>query len=154
MKDYQALMKEARISFRNADHMIYVTYPLIKDPKLITTIIDNLYYSILKSIEALLRYDYYNKNIDGVPEEWREKIRMFKEHAMKKYGFSDAIIEIFNELHKFMEFRKKSATEFIRKDNLVICDMLYSTKMINFKQIKEYAGRIKPFIQKAEGILG
>jgi len=153
MKVHKILMKEASNKFKTADHMIYVTYPLLNDPKLIIIITDNLYFSLLRSIEAILQYEYHYKRLDNVPQKINETIRVFKDLIIKRYGFSESILKVFDDLHKITEVRKKSPVEFIRKDNFVICDRLYSTKMINLQKIKEYVQEIKPFIKKTQEIL-
>ena len=154
MKEHHILIKKANSKFKVADHMVYVTYPLLNDPKLIIIIADNLYYSLLDSIEAILNYEYYYKRLDNIPQKTNEKIKVFKEDIIKRYGFSAGILNVFDDLHKLMEFRKKGPVEFIRKGNFVICDRLYSTKMINFQKIKEYVQQIKPFIKKVQEVLG
>jgi len=146
-------MKDASMRFRNADHMAYVTYPLINDPKLIVVITENLYHALLNAINALLEYEHYHKRIEFIPESLNEKIKTFRDQISKTYGFPREISVIFEDLHKIIEFKEKSPIEFIRKSNYIICDNAYSTKMINFQKIKGQVIIIKPFIQKVQNIL-
>jgi hypothetical protein len=42
MEEFQELKKEARERLKNADHLITMTYPLVKDNRLLLAAIDNL----------------------------------------------------------------------------------------------------------------
>ena len=57
------LINKANQSFKVADHIAYVTYPLVKDNKLIITVTENLAESLTKAIESLLFYERMYKRI-------------------------------------------------------------------------------------------
>jgi len=153
MEKFQTLLREATQRFANADHVVYVTYPLLNDPKLIIVIIGHLYNSLVRALEALIEYEYYQKRIDYLPRNLKDRIFVFRDSILKRYGFSENIIKILEDLHKIMEFREKSPVEFMRKNTFVICDDNYSTKMINFQKIKKYAIEIKSFIQQMKNVI-
>lgn len=154
MEKYFISMKEANMRFKNADHMVYVTFPLINDPKILIVIAENLYYALLNAIDALLNFEYYHKRLDYLPENLNDKLRTFREVVAKTYRFSRDIAVIFEDLHKLIEFRQKSPIEFIRKSNYILADNVYSTRMISFQKIKEYVVTVKPFMQKVDKVIG
>ena len=153
METFHKLLREASQRFINADHMVYVTYPIINDPRLIIAITGHLYYTLTNAIEALIAYEYYHKKLDFMPRTIKEKLEVFRESLLKYYGFSSNFMNMFNDLNKIMKFREKSPIEFVRKSNFVICDNNYSTKMINFQKIKQYTQETKSFIQKIQTIV-
>ena len=55
---YQELISGANKAVRTADHLVYVTYPLVNDVKLLVTITENLNKALLMAMEALLQYEY------------------------------------------------------------------------------------------------
>ena len=153
MEKYQALIESANLHFKNADHMIFVTYPLINDPKLVITIAEKLYRSILLAINALLNYDYLYKHVSYIPELEQDKVKLFKEDTQKRYNFSKEIFSVIEDLKDLVNFRKRSPIEFVRKNNFVICSSGYTTKTISFTKIKQYGQEIKYFLAKINRIL-
>ncbi len=153
METFHTLMRDAALRLKNADHMVYVTYPLINDPKLIIVIIEHLYHALLNALNALIKYEYHQKRLYYMPQTLTETVRLLRDQLMDDYRFSLHIPAIFDELHRLIEFRKKSPIEFVRKANFVICDTNYSTHMINFQKIKKYDQEIKSFIYHVQEII-
>ena len=153
MERYSMLLKEANKFLANADHMTYTSYPLLNDPKLVVAIAENLHRAIVTAIDAFLHYEYLYKRVDIVPYEQNMKIDLFERHVIRNYKFDDEIIDYVKDLRGLIEFRKKSPLEFVRKDNFVILSENYSSKILNFKKIKEYLNNTKKFMIKVNGIL-
>lgn len=153
MELYRKLLEQANLDFKNADHMVYVTFPVVNDPKLMITIAEKLYHSTIDAITAILNYDYLYKRIGSVPEKDEEKIRVFKEYAIKRYSLDREILVLLAELKSLVEFRKKSPIEFIRKQNFVIANSKFSTKTIDIRKMKYYINDIKQFMEKTNKIL-
>ncbi len=153
MDNYRKLIESANINLKNADHMVYVTYPIVNDPKLIMTIAEKLYNSVMDTITALLEFDYLYKRISYIPEKEEEKIRLFKEFTIKRYSINRELLILIGELKELLDFRKRAPIEFTRKENFVVCSARYSTKTINLRKIKYYVQDIKVFLEKANRIL-
>ncbi len=153
MEKYHTLIESANLHFKNADHMIFITYPLLNDPKLMMTIVEKLYTSVLLAIKAILHYDYLYKNISFVPEKEEEQVKLFKEHTVKQYHLGKEILLAIAELKDLVDFRKKSPIEFVRKNNFIVCSAGYTTKTINFQKIKKYAQEIKYFLMQINNVV-
>ena len=61
-KFLENLEKAKNITF-TADHLIYVTYPLLKDKKLLLKILLETKNAIIYSLNAILQYEYLFKRI-------------------------------------------------------------------------------------------
>ncbi len=153
MEPYLKLLESANLDFKNADHMVFVTYPLVNDPKLIMAIAEKLYNSIMSAITSVLTYDYNYKRVEILPEQDREKVDLFKVDTIKRYNFSREILVVIEELKDLLEFRKKSPVEFVRKENFVVCSSRYNTKTINLQKIKYYVHSIRLFMERMNRIL-
>ena len=153
MDNHRKLIESANLNFKNADHMIYVTYPIVNDPKLVMTIVEKLYSSVMDTITALLTFDYLYKRISYVPEREEDKIRLFKEFTIGRYSLNRELLILIGELKDLLDFRKRAPVEFTRKENFVVCSARYSTKTINIRKIKSYVQDIKTFLEKANRIL-
>ena len=78
MEDFLELLSEANRAFKTADHLTYVTYPLVQETKLLIAIVENLYSALIKSIEAILEYDQLYKRISLLPQDPQSRLEIFK----------------------------------------------------------------------------
>lgn len=153
MEIHSKLLEQANLNLKNADHMLYVTYPLINDPKLTISIIEKLYNIVMDAISAILNYDYLFKRIEYLPEKPGDKLALFKEDTIKRYNLNREILILIQELKEFVDFRKKSPIEIVRKENFIVFNSRYNTKTINIRKIKYYVGDIKLFMNKINKIV-
>ena len=58
MQKFNNFVLEANKKFKLADHIAYVTYPLLKETKLLLTILENTNKSLILALNAYLYYDY------------------------------------------------------------------------------------------------
>ena len=89
MEKFRNLVLEANKALKLADHMLYVTYPLIKDNKLLVCILENIDKSIKKAIDAFIRYDLIYKRIRSDPVLFREKMILFSKLSFRRYDFKE-----------------------------------------------------------------
>lgn len=146
-EEYLKLVREANRHFDIADHMLFTTYPLINDTKLILTIIDNLYNALIKGIDALIQHNYYYKRISWLPDNFDGKIEVFKQIS-GKFGFERETIMLIRNLKCLVEHREKSPIEFSRSGGHVIADRNYRLKIVSFDKAKKHCSEAKVFIDK------
>ena len=63
MDIFKNLIYEANKAFNTADHLAYVTYPLVNDTKVITLITEHLFNALEKGMDALLYIERLYKRI-------------------------------------------------------------------------------------------
>jgi hypothetical protein len=152
MQKFNNLVLEANRKLKLADHMAYVTYPLLKETKLLLTILNNVNKSLLLALDAYLYYDYLYKRISYLPDNLKEKLDIFERSSAKRYelhGYKELILEI-NEL---LKKHKESPVSFVKKDKLVICSKNYKIKTLELEDAKTYLSKAKPFILRLHNIL-
>lgn len=153
MEYFKTLVQEMNRYFNTADHLLYITYPLVKDNKIIITIIENLNHALVKAMEAILYYDRLYKRISPYPENFNSKLDIFKTKCAPRYNFEREHVILLQDINEIVEEHKRSTLEFIRKDKFVICSNSYSkTKTINIEKLKNYVNNAKPFIQKVNSV--
>lgn len=138
--------------FKTADHLAYVTYPFLKDNKLIGTITENLYNSLISIITALLQFEAYNRRIEYAPEGFRDKITMLKEHCTNRYNLNPKHIEIIQDLHELMKEKESSIMEFYRNDKYIVYNNS-GVKSISINTLRNYLFISKDFIRKTNLII-
>ncbi|MDD5178058.1 MAG: hypothetical protein PHT54_02140 [Candidatus Nanoarchaeia archaeon] len=148
MKEIYELVRKSNELYNSADHLTYVTYPLVKDLKLIITILDNLHKSLELGMDAVLQYERLYKRIGPVPENFSARYELFKDNCVSKYGFNREHLLLMKDLREIIKNRKESPMEFIRKDKYVICSDDYGMKTITIDKVKNYIFQSKSFIIK------
>lgn len=150
--NYHEQLTKGNKLFRAADHLAYVTYPFLKDNKLIIAITENLYNSMIYHLTALLQFEIYYKRLHEMPLDTLDKIRAFQEHCMHRYNFNARQIEIIKDLHNLMKERKSSIMEFCRNDKYIIYNNL-EVKSISISTLRNYLFISKDFVRKINLII-
>jgi hypothetical protein len=153
MEEIQRKMTEAKECLRRADHMASVTFSLLNETKLLIVIIDNLYQSVGKMIEAMLRYEYLYKRIGDIPNGTKAQLQFFKDSVARRYNVPYESMTAVKELYDLMEKRKNSSMEFVRKETFVIASNEYRLRLLDIKKVKEYVEKTKMFIKKIESVI-
>jgi hypothetical protein len=153
--DSSGYLESLRKSIRNmkiADHMLYVTYPVIKDKKLLLKALDQIHESIICLINAVLEYDYLFKRIK-LYKDSGENLRTFLEKCARRYNISsEECHEITNFLSLVSNYRK-SSMEFQRKEKVIIMSDALKITSIDSEKLKKYLSLAKNLIAKASPIL-
>ena len=153
MQEIVDKLKDANRLMNAADHLAYVTYPLIKDNKLIITIAENLNSALLNLMEALLMYERAYKRIPPYPENFDMRLQIFKEKIANRYNIDRSYIVLIEDLKKLVDERKKSTMEFIRHDKYVLFNKNMSIKSITLEKVKKYLNESKPLFLKVNTLL-
>lgn len=152
MEKFQELRGAAKTNIEKADHMLSVTYPLLKDTKLLLPIIENVFLSLTKTMDSLLYYDLLFKRIPQFPENFEVKLNIFRARSTRRYNINESYARLIQETKSLVQEHKKSPIEFTREGKFVICDNKYNTKTITPEQIKEYINKAKLFIEEARKV--
>jgi len=153
MGDVVNLLKEANLSLNRADHMLYMTYPLVKDNKLIVSILEHLNSSVNYAMDAVLYYERMYKRIELFPDNFEVKFDIFKGKCSQKYNIEREILVLIEDLKKISNERKKSKMEFVKEEKYVICTSNYATRVLTIDKLKEYLNTSKVFLRKVNLIL-
>jgi hypothetical protein len=114
-----------------------MTYPLVKDVKLIVTIAENLHQALVTAMDAILYYDRLYKRISQLPENFNSRFDIFKRSCVPRYNIERDHLVIINDLRQ-----------------LVICNNKYrKMKVITIEKMKGYLVQSKSFMEKINNVL-
>ncbi|MDP7115842.1 MAG: hypothetical protein QF632_04770 [Candidatus Woesearchaeota archaeon] len=153
MRSFEEYRKRAVKNLHIADHMIYMTYNVVKDPKILVSIMENVFLAASNAITAVLHFEYTYKNIPSVPEGFETKFMLFKHECAEKCGVDASYLKTIRMLKDTIIEHRTSPVEFRRKDKYVICGDNYKMKVIGIEDIKEYIRTIKEFMNLTDNIL-
>ncbi len=143
----QNLIKEANKSFNAANHLANVTYSLLKDKRLMLSIINNLCSASLSSIAAILYYEKLYKRIHTLPMDIGSRLDMFENTMSKRYKISESAVSVTRKLKLILDQHKQSPIEFSRKESFVICNDDYSQiNVVDMEKLKNYILNVRELI--------
>ena len=147
MEKFQENLKEAIRALQVADHMTYVTFPLVKEQRLILKIFDEIYKSIIGCINAILNYEYLYKRIKLYRDN-KDNMQTFIDKCAKNYTLNNEQIKKIKEILELNKKHKQSAMEFVKKDKVVILSDSLRTQVLTIQIIKQYLLLAKELLMK------
>ena len=154
MEKFLENILEAEKNLRTIDHIIYVTFPLIKDKRLLLKVIQEIKDVVTNCITSILQYEYLYKRI-SLYRDSRENLKTFTEKCAQRYNIGKDEIRLILELFKFVENHKKSPFEFVKDEKIVILSENSKPTTMTLEKTKEFLITAKDILKKTkEGIKG
>lgn len=138
---------EAEKKIQTADHMIYVTFPLIKDKRLLLKILQEIKNSVTNCINSILQYEYLYKRIT-LYKNPKLNFKIFTEKCAPRYKITKEEINLILELFDFMEKHRESPFEFTKDDKVVILSNGLKPKTLTVEKTKEFLIIVKDILRK------
>src|SRR3989338_3757405 len=114
MNDYSGFYQKAQEQYHIADHLLQVTYPLMKDPKLLMGICTNIFNSLEQCSTAILSYEYQEGMIKVLPSNLNQKVSMLRTFSPSKNKIPLPLLTLTLDLAALKELHNKSPVEFSR----------------------------------------
>ncbi|MCX6749358.1 MAG: hypothetical protein NTW17_01265 [Candidatus Pacearchaeota archaeon] len=140
---------EAEKNLKTVDHIVYVTFPLIKDKRLLLKVLQELKAIITHCITAVLQYEYLYKRINLYSES-KENFKTFTEKCAPKYDINKNEITLIFELFDFVEKHKQSPFEFIKDEKVVILSEDSRPTTLSIEKTKEFLVLAKEILRKTK----
>lgn len=141
-------LEYAQRSLQIADHMTYITFPLIKEKRLLLKVLSELSSTILNTINAILQFEYYWKRVQ-LYHDARANFETFKRVSVR-YNISQEQLVRITEILTLAEKHKKSPFEFIKNDKIVIMSDSMAPSFLTLEKIKIFLFETKSMLKKAE----
>ena len=139
-------------TIQTTDHMIYVTFPLIKDKRLLFKILQEMKNAIALCINAILQYEYLFKRI-RLYKDSNLNFKTFVEKCVPRYGITKEEVRDIVELFDFIQRHKESPFEFVRNEKLVVLSSGLRTKVMTIEKTKEIMMVAKSVLKKAKDVI-
>ncbi|MBR9706663.1 hypothetical protein GOV14_06530 [Candidatus Pacearchaeota archaeon] len=144
---FQDDIDEAIRHLQIADHMTYVTFPIVNENRLLLKIFEETHKSIIYCINAILNYEFLYKRIK-LYKTREDNLNTFLTKCAKNYQLSNEQIKKIKKIIQISKSRKESAMEFVRQEKIVIMSNNLQTQTLNLIQIKEYLLLAKEILMK------
>lgn len=149
-EEYRGLAKERLAA---AQHILTVTYPALRSPRLFVSAIEHLFLSMDYAMNALLADSALGSAAGEFPRSFSGRYSAFRFRLADRLGFDRKGVEALLALRNILSGRRKSPVEFERADAFIICTSDYETTVLSKERVAEYAETAGGFVASAENIL-
>jgi len=132
---------------QTVDHMIYVTFPLIKDKRLLLKILQEIKNAVMNCISSILQYEYLYKRIT-LYKDPKSNFKIFIQKCTPRYQITKEEINLILELFDFIEKHKESPFEFIKDNKVIILSNDLNPKTLTIEKTKEFLMLVKNILRK------
>lgn len=143
---------EAERTIRKIDHILYITYPLVKDKRLLIKTLIETKIAITRLINSILQYDYLYKRV-RLYKKPQENFRIFIEKCAPRYNITKKQLKLILELFGIVQKHKDSPFEFRKNEKLVILSETSIPKVIVLENNKEFLEVAKQILEKTKEII-
>ncbi len=142
-------IQETEKIIQTMDHLIYVTFPLVKDKRLLLKIISETKTAITNCINSMLQYEYLYKRI-RLYKDPKTNLQTFKQKCAPRYKITEEEIKLIFELFEIVEKHKQSPFEFVKDDKIVILSNNLKPETITIEKSKEFLFLAKKILKKTK----
>lgn len=149
MEKFFENLEKSEKTLQTADHLLYVTYPLVKDKRLLLKILSEIKNSTASCINAILQYEYLYNRV-RLSQDPKLNLKTFLEKCCPRYNISEIKVKKILKLFELVEKHKSSPFEFVKEDKIVILSENMNSETINLEKVKEFLELSKDVLNKAK----
>ncbi len=145
-------LEKSEKTIQTASHLLYVTYPLVRDKKLLLKILTEIKNGLANCMNAVLQYEYLYGRV-RLSSDSKTNFKRFLEKCCPRYKISETEIKKIIKLFEIIEKHKASPMEFAKEDKIVILSETMESETITLEKVKEFLDSAKNILQKAKDII-
>jgi hypothetical protein len=143
---------EIKRVLRNADHMLYITYPVLKENRLLAKVLEEVHSSVKKTVDIIMQHEYEHKRIK-LYSDYKINMTLFEQRCAARYYLTPEEMTGIKQIMDLFESHKSSPLEFSRQNKFIIMSDNLKTDSITVQKLKLMLGTAKTFARKAENSL-
>ena len=128
-----------------AEHLLTTTYVLVKEPKLLMSVVENIYFSFDDVISAFIEYEKQFTQLPSFSQSFDSKFDIFKKNIVPKYSISEDVLKFILSIKVIYDIHQKSQVEFTHKEKFIITDENYNTQSLSFENITALMSKAKEY---------
>ena len=152
MEKFFENLEKSEKTIQTANHLLYVTYPLVKDKRLLLKILAEIKKGIASCMNAVLQYEYLHGRV-RLSSNPKINFTKFLEKCCPRYNISETNVKKIIKLFEIVEKHKSSPFEFVKEDKVVILSNNMNSEIITLEKVKEFLDSSKVVLQKAKDII-
>ena len=148
MENYTDLISYAQKENKLADYMIYVTTKLVKDKKVLISILEHVNSSFSYAIRSYLIKQREFRRIPAIPTEPKSYIEMFFDRCAKELNISIDFKKIILKVNEAINAYNSRGMLLEKQSKYVFISSTYELIDFRIEDIKEYVNLNKEFVEK------
>lgn len=140
---------EADKAIQTANHLIYITFPIVKHKKLLLKIILETRNCIMRTITAILQYEYVQKRIQ-LYQDPQINFQIFEEKCSQRYSISPKEVEQIKTIFEITKKHEDSAMEVMTKDKVVILSKDLDQEIVTPEEARSFVEMAKELFKKTK----
>ena len=152
MEKWLEYLKTAEKKTQTIDHMIYITFPLIKEKRLLLKILSEMNLIAVNIINSVLQYEYIYKRIE-LTKDAKTNLNIFFQKCAPRYEINEIEIKTIKELLDIYEKHQKSPFEFVKNDNVIILSDNLIPEVVTIDKTKNFLTSIKIILKKVQKVV-
>lgn len=153
MEQHLFLRDKAVEKINVADHMLFMTYPVVKDPKLLLAVVENVFASLDYGVGAILHHQRRNHKIPNFQETFSSRFALFQRSAVPMLSLSPNYVKLISDVRTLLSAHRKSPITFVKKDKFIICSPKYEIRSLDVGLVKKYIFETKIFVSQMNKIV-
>ncbi|MFC1710777.1 hypothetical protein ACFLZJ_01315 [Nanoarchaeota archaeon] len=153
MEKFLENLAEAEKTIKTTDHLIYMTFPLVKDKRLLLQIISEIKKGLAYCINAILQYEYLFKRIK-LHKDPKENFKTFMDKCAPRYNITSEEVKTVVEIFGLIDRHKESPMAFTRGEDVVILSEDLGTETVSPEKVKEFLQVSKNILKKIKQGIG
>jgi len=153
MEHFQFLRDKAVEKIQVADHMLFMTYPMVKDPKILLAVIENIFASLDFGMGAILHHEKLFKRIPPFQESFQSRLEVFRRLVVPNYNLNPGYVRLITDVRTVLSEHRKSPVSFVKNDKFIILSPSYNIKTIDINLAKKYVFETKLFVKNIDAIV-
>ncbi|MEM2873838.1 MAG: hypothetical protein QW063_00050 [Candidatus Nanoarchaeia archaeon] len=150
---YLELIQQARKQIELADHMIYVTYPLVLETKFLLAIMEHIINAARFAVQALLEFEFYYKRLDAYNKTFVSEISIYKNKVAPRYKLDVKYFKLLQKLLDIQKFDKDSVVRFKKGEKYILSTSESNLSVLDLELIKRYSNLTKKFVTEISNII-
>jgi len=152
--DYHELLAKAKKEIGIADHLIYVTYQMVSEIKILMAISEHIISAAHAALESLLEFERHWKRLDAYHQSFALEISIYRNKDIeKRHGFDPKFYRLLQKLLEIRKFDKTSIMRFKRGDRYILSTGDYQMSVLDIDNMKRYKYLTQKFIESVESII-
>jgi hypothetical protein len=147
MEKYQQLYSQAKKEIEITHHLLFVTFPLLKETKFLTTISNHIIKASRLALESLLEYKRHYKEIDPFPNNFAVMVNIYQTQLERDLKFDKNYARLLTQLLEVQKFERESKVRFKRKQAYILTREDFSIMTLDREKVTRYARVSKNLIR-------
>jgi hypothetical protein len=149
MEPYMQHLENAKKYAKTAEHLLTNTFPVVQDPRMLLTVLNNVFMAFRSAMLYMLDRDVSLGKLPPFEDDnFKNVLDLFKARSERRYSISPEYVRIANDLYATLGQHRASPIEFARHEMFIICSDNYEMKKITTQNLREYIGKAKLFIDE------